>query len=119
MIDKDEIESKDFSSALPRLIGQLRFIGLGLAGYQYVDDLGAEDLNGAGWFLLGIAEDLNKISKALYHEQEDWERKSYLKAERDRDEALELLVKVLHRKPEARENLKHFMENLLKEDSQG
>jgi hypothetical protein len=69
MIGKDVIKSKDFSCTLPRLIGQIRFIGLTLA-IETVDDLDAEGFNGAGCFLLDIAEELRTINETLYPEKD-------------------------------------------------
>jgi hypothetical protein len=109
MIDETSIKDKEFEGDLGRLIGQVRFIGLTLA-IETVDDLCAEDFNGAGCFLLDIAEDLRTIKKALYPEEE--EGPEVVKA-------IQLTTQVLREKPEAGGDLRRFMENLLQEDSEG
>ena len=68
MIDKQDIESKDFSLALPELIGKIQFVGSSLLNIAYMKE-GFIPKNsfylGSGVILNEVVEDLEAINKAL------------------------------------------------------
>ena len=64
MIDKDNIERKDFFCILPVIIDKIQFIGFSL---MLVED---KTVCGSGFILDEIVEDLKAIDKALYLESE-------------------------------------------------
>ena len=69
MIDKEDIEKKDFSTALSGLCSKLSAVYSALikvegGGFDYND----EDILGFGLIVRDIYDDLSKISCALYGE---------------------------------------------------
>ncbi len=75
MIDKDNLERKDFSIVLPNLIAKIQFVGSSLI--NSVDTTGRtieiedEFMYGSGLILYDVLEDLQAINKALYPEKSE------------------------------------------------
>ena len=71
MIDKDSIENKDFSIALPDLMAKIQFVGSSLINAAYTKGFTPKDefMNGCGLIMNEVFEDLHAINKALYPEK--------------------------------------------------
>jgi len=70
MIDKDNLERKDFSIVLPNLISKIQFVGSSLINStdikNHTIEIENEFIYGSGLILHEISEDLELIHKALY-----------------------------------------------------
>ena len=68
MIDKDSIETKDFSIELPDLMAKIQFIGSSFINAAYEKGFVPSDefLHGSGLILNEVFRDLKLINKALY-----------------------------------------------------
>jgi hypothetical protein len=67
VLQKDDIERREFSSALPAITNQLNFLVNGLRNSAFSDNsLEPEALHGLAFILEDIEGDLEKIDNALY-----------------------------------------------------
>lgn len=71
MIEKDDIESKDFSMILPRRIAKIQFVAITLEGMALDQEGHFQNLidgfyEGMSLVLGDVADDLETIHRALY-----------------------------------------------------
>ena len=70
MIDKRNIERKDFSIVLPNLISKIQFVGSSLINTPDIEnhtiEIESDFMYGSGLILYDVLEDLQAIDKALY-----------------------------------------------------
>ena len=73
MIDKHDLETKDFSLCLPELIGKIQAIGSSLVNLYYLKEFIPSDSFwlGFGTILNEVTDDLRKIDEALNPPSDD------------------------------------------------
>ena len=71
MLNKENLESKDFSLVLPKLIAKIEAVGSSLSNYSYMEEdfyPSTESCRGFGTILTEIVYDLEIINQVLYSE---------------------------------------------------
>jgi len=67
VLNRNDIDQKDFSEALPAIADKVLFLVNGLYNTGYVNShIEGEGALGLGHILMDVARDLRKISDALY-----------------------------------------------------